>query len=280
MNPSPAVSVIIAVHNEKLFLDECLASLVAQTFTDWEIIACDDASTDGSWSILEQWAQRDPRINILLNAHNQGAAATRNRAIGMSRGRYIAIQDADDLSFAERLSMQVRYLNRHTSCAFVSTGLLRFDHQVPHQLAPRNRDFLVRIPYCHAATMFRREALVAVNGYRVSSETRRGQDYDLFMRLHAVGYQGHNLPLCLYGYREGQAAYQRRFFRYRIDEMIVRFKGFRNLGLLPWGLPFVLKPLFVGVIAFFIRRPAKRSVSPFLEQLSIVEGQANAGDTR
>lgn len=256
----PIVSVIIAVYNAEPYLDECLESLVAQTFDDWEVVACDDASTDQSWLKLQRWTRQDSRIRAVRNDFNQGPAATRNRALDLCRGTFIAIQDADDLSFPERLRSQVGYLEVHPECAFVGTGLTLFDEhgeygrRIPSPAPPRSRDYLTGIPFCHATTLFRREALEAVGGYRIAWETRRGQDYDLFMRLHAGGFQGHNIPLCLYRYREGQAAYQRRKFRYRIGEMIVRYKGFKKLDLLPWAFPFVLKPILAGLL---VRRPRK-----------------------
>ena len=260
----PAVSVIIAVFNAAPFLDECLDSLVAQTFEDWEVVACDDASTDRSVEILERWSRRDSRIRVVRNAVNLGAAATRNRAIEMCRGKYIAIQDADDLSKADRLERQVSYLDANPGCAFVSSGLYLFDdmgiygQRIPGIPLPGRRDFLVNTPYCHASTMFRRLAIESVNGYRVATETTRGQDYDLFMRLHADGFQGHNIPDCLYGYRDGCMAYHRRRFRYRLDEVVIRFKGFRQLGLLPWAIPFVFKPVLVGAIPSILLRRVKR----------------------
>lgn len=92
-----------------------------------------------------------------------------------------------------------------------------------------------------------------VNGYRVSKETRRGQDYDMFMRLYAMGFCGCNISDVLYGYRVDKNTLSRRKFEYRIDECIIRYKGFKSLGLLPKGLLYVLKPIAAYVIQIIKR---------------------------
>jgi glycosyltransferase EpsE len=252
--PPPRITFLIAIYNCRELLGECLVSLQQQTFPDWEAVACDDASSDGSWELLQEWSLKDRRIRPLRNKCNLGAAATRNRCLTEALGEYVVIQDADDISTPNRLIMLLDFLDSHPDCSFVSSGLFLFDEKgtygarLPNHRNPQKRDFLFATPFCHATTMFRRKNLLAVGGYRVSRETTRGQDYDLFMRMYADGYVGSNIIACVYGYREGRAAYQRRKFRYRVDEMIIRYKGFRRLGLLPWALPYVLKPLAVAMI--------------------------------
>jgi glycosyltransferase EpsE len=269
INARPRVSVVVAAFNCREWLGDCLASLQSQTFADWEAVVCDDASDDGTWELLQMWAAGDSRLRPLRNQRNLGAGATRNRCLAEARGEFVAIQDADDVSQSERLGTLVGFLDQNPDCAYVGTGLFLYDHmgtygnQIPKREEPRKRDFLWGIPYGHATTMFRRTALQAVGGYRVARETLRGQDYDLFMRLHAAGHIGKNLPLCLYGYRAGRDAYRRRKFRYRIDEMIIRFKGFRLLGLLPWAIPFVFKPLLVAAIpSGWLRRGKSQIARP------------------
>ena len=99
MANSPHVSVIVPVHNTEKWLPRCLNSLTYQTLQGLEIICIDDASTDDSWNILQSYAQRDPRIRLLRNLVNEGAGASRNRGLDVSRGEYVGFVDSDDFVF-------------------------------------------------------------------------------------------------------------------------------------------------------------------------------------
>ncbi|MBD5416907.1 MAG: glycosyltransferase family 2 protein [Desulfovibrio sp.] len=92
----PLVSFIIPVYNGEKWLADCLQSVVDQSVPDLEIIVIDDASTDGTPQIVRSFADRDPRIKILVNERNSGHAAARNRGLDMSTGRWIATPDCDD----------------------------------------------------------------------------------------------------------------------------------------------------------------------------------------
>ena len=91
----PKISVLIPVYNGAKYLPECLKSVRAQTFTDFEIICINDGSTDRTPEILRQWQQKEPRLHIITQP-NAGPAATRNRLLKEARGEYIAFVDADD----------------------------------------------------------------------------------------------------------------------------------------------------------------------------------------
>lgn len=91
----PMFSIIIPVYNVAPYLRECLDSVLAQTFTDWEAICVDDGSTDGSGSILDEYATRDPRFRI-IHQSNAGVGAARNRALDIATGEWITFLDGDD----------------------------------------------------------------------------------------------------------------------------------------------------------------------------------------
>ncbi len=243
------ISVIMAAHDAEKYIAESVASIQAQTYPHWELVICDDASSDGTYEILSRYAEKDPRITVLRNDSNRGAAATRNRCIEASRGEYIAVQDGDDVSEPNRLEVLLERMERG-GCDFVSSAHYLFDGSgryavdIPQEEYPTRRSFLPGLPFCHAATLFTRGCLEKVNGYRVSPETVRNEDYDLFMRLYAAGFRGCNVQDVLYGYRVDAAALQRRRFRFRIMECKVRAYGFRRLGILfPLGWLYVLRPV-------------------------------------
>jgi len=104
------VSIVMPVYNGERFLPETLASVRAQTLTDWELLLVDDGSTDGSLAIARAAAERDPRVRLVQVEHD-GICAARNQAISLARAPLIAVWDADDLCAPERLEVQVEFLD-------------------------------------------------------------------------------------------------------------------------------------------------------------------------
>lgn len=246
------VSVIMGAYNVAALdiFPQAVESILFQTFRELELIICDDGSTDDTWQYLEEFARRDNRIRLIRNRQNEGLAASLNRCIALAQGMFIARQDADDLSVPTRLEKQIAFLERHPEIDFVGSNCDLFDgggiwrnRRFPER--PGSKDFLFTLPFIHGSLVFRREALCT---YKVSRKTLRTEDYELLMRLYAQGKQGANLPERLYLFQEDRAARKRRKFRYRIDEARVKWDGFRELGLMPGALPYVIKPIIVGMI--------------------------------
>jgi len=228
-------------------------SVLNQTMDDIELIICDDGSTDQTWKTLLDLAERDGRIKLIRNPTNRGLAATLNRCLAHAQGRWVARQDADDLSAPNRFQLQLQFLESHPEIGFVGSAVTLWDEggvwrERVFPDYPQPRDFRFTMPFVHGALMFRRTALEAVGGYRVAKETRRAEDYDMLMRMYAAGIRGANLPDFLYAFQEDQAAQKRRKYRYRLHEMVVRWKGFCKMGLMPNALPYVVKPVIVGMI--------------------------------
>src|SRR5947209_1079246 len=98
---TPAISVLMPVYNAGRFLAPALDSVLVQTFADFEVIAIDDGSPDGSAAVLRQFAARDPRIRV-VSQQNQGIVATLNRALALARAPLVARMDADDLTRPDR----------------------------------------------------------------------------------------------------------------------------------------------------------------------------------
>ncbi len=235
----PLVSVIIACYNGEKYINQCLETLVNQTYKNIEVIICDDASKDGSLTLLNQWAAKDFRIVLLHNEKNLFAAETRNRCFKVAKGEYFCIQDIDDISKKERIEFLLEAIQKE-KVDFVSSSMQCFDGTSdnltgvlsPPKEYPTKRDFLRGISFCHPATMFTRDCIEAVSGYRVSLETRRCQDYDMFMRLYAKGFKGKNIRIPLYLYRREESTYKRGWtYSATVCEYKVRKYGFKLLEL-------------------------------------------------
>lgn len=115
------VSVILPLRNAADSLTACLESLLNQTYTDFEIIAIDDASSDQTYRILRQFRRRDKRLIIRRNVKRYGPTVTLNRALRKARGSYIAFMGGRDISTPDRLKRQVHYLKRHPKIAALGT---------------------------------------------------------------------------------------------------------------------------------------------------------------
>lgn len=248
------VSVVIAAYNCEKYINECLNSLFNQSYKGKiEIIVCDDCSQDRTLDILEKY-YRKGKIVLLKNDVNQGAAFSRNKCLKYATQEYVAILDADDYCHIDRLKMQVEYLENRPNIDFVSTGLQKvYDNYQKKEIypsieKPSRYDFLFGLPFMHATTLFRKDILDKVGGYRIARETRRGQDYDLFMRIYAEGGKGENMKEILYYYRCFLGANPKTKFKYRIDESIIRYKGFKAMKLGVKSIPYILKPLVLGFL--------------------------------
>ncbi len=103
------VSIVTPVYNSEAFLAETIEGVLAQTWSEWELLLVDDHSTDGSLEVARAYAARDPRITVIALDHTQGPAVARNRAIDAARGRYIAFCDSDDVWLSTKLEQQLAH---------------------------------------------------------------------------------------------------------------------------------------------------------------------------
>lgn len=249
----------MSVHNDMNTVDRSIQSIVDQTYQDWEFIICNDASTDGTWQKVLAWTEKDKRISASENERNLGLAASLNRLLELASGEYIARMDGDDVSLPDRFEKQVAFLDRNPAYAFVGSSCYLFDESGEWGMRktiekPQKENFLWGTRFAHPTVMLRREALASVGGYRVSRETIRSQDFDLWMRMYAKGHIGYNIQEPLFRYYESKNPVRKRKYRYRVNEAIIRAKGYRQLGLLPRGIPYVIKPLLVGLIPYDLKR--------------------------
>lgn len=256
-------SIIMGAYNVSscYSFSQSMNSILNQTYTDFELIICDDGSNDNTWELLNEYAQRDNRVKLLRNSENKGLAASLNRCIEMAEGEFIARHDCDDYCDSIRLYKQIEFLKSHPDISMVGCNVYLFNENgvwgkevFPSEV--KNTDFLFSSPYKHGAVVFRKNALISAGGYRVAKETRRAEDYDLFMTIATFG-KGANLDEFLYYFCEDYAARKRRKYIYRIDEVKVRYIGFKRMNLLPRGILYVVKPLIVGLIPGYLLEKLK-----------------------
>ena len=110
---SQLISIITPLYNAEAFIAETIQSVLNQTYTNWEQIIVDDASTDESLAIARSYAEKDKRFRIESLSENKGAAFCRNHATELANGSYIAFLDSDDLWHSEKLERQLQFMKQH-----------------------------------------------------------------------------------------------------------------------------------------------------------------------
>lgn len=244
----------MGIYNCADTLPEAVESILAQTFSDWELILCDDGSSDGTFRVAEEYRKRYPEQIILLrNERNMGLNHTLNRCLERAEGEYIARMDGDDVSLPERLKQETAFLDENPDYAIVSSPMIYFDERGEWGRGtacerPQPMDFAAGTPFCHAPCMVRRQALQAVGGYSTDRRTLRAEDYHLWFRLYAAGYRGYNLQTPYYKMRDDENACRRRRFRYALNEAYVRLAGYRMLGLPLRVYPWAARPILVALL--------------------------------
>lgn len=248
----------MATYNGAKTIRLSLDSLLNQTFEGFELIICDDASTDNTFEILSEYQKKDSRITILRNKTNLRAGASRNRCIEHAKGEYVAVLDDDDLAFPHRFATQIEFLDSHPEYAFIGSNVYYFE---TNELKIWGRTafggeqpplaVLKGFAFVNPSTMFRLTALRQVGGHTVSKLTRRTEDYDLFCKLYAHGFKGFNLEEVLLLYREDSQTIQRRKFKHRVDYVKLRLSWRKKLGL---GLSSV-PTTFIPLIAWLVPQP-------------------------
>ncbi len=109
---SELVSIITPSYNNALFIEETIESVLNQTYHNWEMIIIDDCSSDNSIEIIKRYAQKEPRIKLIINKENIGVSDSRNRAIKEAKGTYIAFLDSDDSWLPKKLTKQINLMRR------------------------------------------------------------------------------------------------------------------------------------------------------------------------
>jgi len=194
--PSPAVSVLMPVRNEERFLPAALASLAAQTCREWELVAVDDGSSDGTAAILAAAAD-DPRVRVLQN-RTRGLVPALNQGLAACRAPLIARMDGDDISHPQRLAVQLAMLAAEPAVGLVASSFRHFPRQklkigmlayeqwqntlISHDLILA--DIFVESPFVHPGIACRKEILTELGGYR---DMGWAEDYDLWLRMAQAG---------------------------------------------------------------------------------------------
>lgn len=170
----------MSVFNGEKYLSEAIASILGQSFKDFEFLIINDASTDNTEKIIR--SHRDSRIKIIANKKNLGLTKSLNKGLEISKGEYIARQDADDISFPERLEKQAAFMDKNKNVGLLGSSWLTVDEVGKKIQSCQAYSGQQAVHFmCHGSVMIRKSCLEKVGYYR--EIFKYAQDYDLWLRL-------------------------------------------------------------------------------------------------
>lgn len=234
-NSSPKISVVIVTYNRADLLPKAVASVLAQSFKDFELLIIDDGSVDGTEAYVRSLSFRDERVKYFKNEFNLGISKSRNRGVALARGEYIAMLDSDDYWLDKnKLKVQAAYLDEHPEAGLIGTAIRCEDKNgrilKEDIFAAADEDIRARLllknQFAQSSVLFRKKAFVKAGGYDESSNI--GEDYDLWLKI-GRSFQLANLPEVTVAYliHSGGITKEKRFKTiYETDKIICRHKKY------------------------------------------------------
>lgn len=236
MESCPLVSVNMPVYNGERFVGEAITSILAQRFSDFELVIVDDGSTDKTAEIIRGF--HDLRVKLVQNNKNLGLAKARNAAVKASKGKYIAILDGDDIAYPERLRKQVDFLEENPSYCLVCSCIDEIDSsgnvigKKPYQIKDREIQSALFFTnfIAQSSVMLRKEMLPSADPYDIAFPP--AEDYHLWVRM-AAKHPMHIIsePLVKYRLHEGNVSSRQR------ERMNLAVKNILRYQLLQLGFP-------------------------------------------
>lgn len=226
----------MGIYNCENTLEEAVQCIRNQTYSNWELIMCDDCSTDNTLKIAQRLTNIDERIKVIKNDKNLTLAPTLNKCLKLAKGKYIARMDGDDICSNDRFEKELNFLENNSEYALVSCNMDLFDKDgiyktIFYLSKPLKKDFIKTSQFCHAGCMLRTEVMKKLGGYSEALNKQRVEDYDLWVRLYANNFKGYNLQESLYAMRDDRNALHRRTLKNRINESRVKFEICKNFNL-------------------------------------------------
>lgn len=199
------VSVIIPVYNAERYISKTLDSIIAQTYTDMEVVLVDDCSKDNSAEIIAQYQKKYPHIIYFLQPENKGAGAARNKALELAGGQYVAFLDSDDLWMPKKTEKQIK-LMREKSCPFSYAAIEMMDEEGKIIKGKRNIKENCNYKYLLHNTIIATSSVIIdrtiLGDFRMPLR-RGGQDYATWLMLLRDGTQACGINETLVRYRVG-----------------------------------------------------------------------------
>jgi glycosyltransferase involved in cell wall biosynthesis len=254
------VSIILPTYNGSKWIERAIRSILAQSFSGFELFVIDDGSTDNTEKIVSELKIKDNRIIYLRNDQNLGIQKSLNRGLKEASGEYIArIDDDDEWIDQDKLKKQLEFLEANKNHVLVGTGVVMVNEtgkELVRYLLPETdkqirKQLLGKNCFVHSSVVFRKDVAIKLGGYDESPETKHVEDYDLWLKLGTVGKLA-NLPFhgVRFTLRPGNISSRNKLEQFKKDIKLTRkYKGeYPNyLSALVRGY---LRLIFYGVFNF------------------------------
>lgn len=248
------VSVIMSSFDSAKFLKKAIESILLQSYSNFELILIDDASTDDSKEILRTYAETDSRIIPIFNKENLGLTRNLNIAISLSQSEYIARMDADDIALPTRLEKQVNFLDSHVHIDLVGSAAIDIDEngeKIQLRKSPQTHNEIIKLlpkanPMTHSTVMFRKEKFEKIGFYNEAYRTT--QDYEMWFRAAGYGLKFHNLQDVLLYYRMDNNYHKRKSFKYRLYDCKLRLECYQHIQLPIFKYYYAMIPIILGLV--------------------------------
>ncbi|MTM11965.1 glycosyltransferase, partial [Turicibacter sanguinis] len=201
----PLVTVFIPVYNAEKYIQECLDSIVNQSYKNLDILIIDDGSTDSTANIIEKC--KDTRIRLIRNNENKGIPYTRNKGLKELRGKYLAIMDADDIAIKTRIEEQVKFLEKNPDVLVVGSFFELYRRYFPKKIKEYKNSEQIKIGLLFQSQIANPTAMIRTTvfdeyGIKYNEKCFVAQDYELWTQISKIGRM-EIIPLVLHKYRWG-----------------------------------------------------------------------------
>ena len=254
MNNMPLVSIITPVYNCSDYIPDMIESVINQTYVNWELILVDDNSEDNTHSIISTYSKKDKRIKIIKNETNLGAGLSRNKAIKLAIGDYIAFLDGDDIWLNTKLKIQISLMEKnkwvfsHTSYGYLSESGEKIKSTFRVSKSPVKYYDLLKRTEISCLTAIYNQKLI---GKFYMSDHRKKQDYALWLKILKAGYESHPIDIELAYYRQTPNSSTSKKHKLIINHIIFLIKT-QNLSVAK-SIYYTLHWIYNGIFRYYIR---------------------------
>lgn len=286
ISDKPLLSIVMPAYNAQDYIYKSINSIIYQTFTDWELIIIDDGSDDNTWEVIKSFGD-DKRIKIFQNAKNYGHAYTSNKGINLSKGKYIAKMDADDINFPNRFEKQVELLENNHNIDVVGCGTIKTTHNlniIDVRYAPIGHAAITKYIELNKNFIFGPNFLITDGTIVARSDwfkrwlydpkIKVAQDFDLMLRAcSSSNYANISEPLYIYR-RVGETASFSKQTMGAITKFYSIWKYEKNIVIkMIASLSCILRPIFIILTEFHHMAfgNSKFSSKKFVELQKIIE---------
>jgi GDP-L-fucose synthase len=251
---NPKLSVVMPAYNAEKYLSGAIESILNQTFEDFEFIIIDDCSTDSTWEILQEYADKDNRIFCLKNEENLGIAGNLNKCLEFCKGDFIARMDSDDWSYPDRFEKQLKFLESNPEVGIVGGSIevtdsnlseIKFIRKYFEDDVKLKQHLFIQSPFAHPCIMFRKEVFKGQFYNKILSPT---EDYDIYFRI-GKNYKFANLEDVLLKYRlHSEQSSTIKAKRQQLLTLYIRIKAFVEYGYTPNAYDIIFSLLQLGSV--------------------------------